>query len=785
MQFTRRKFLHTLAVTATSAAFASSLIGCGSSGSSNIEIQRPPEPAPILVDEGQFFPQSVASGDPKPESVVVWTRAIRDGGDVPVVLQVSTSDSFSSVIVEFEATAEATADNCLKVRVTGLSPDTTYYYRFLLSDGTDMYSSRLGRTKTAPATDSDRPIKFAFASCQDYIGRYYNNYLSLLQQDDLDFVVHLGDYIYETTGDESFQSGGDERNIVFTDQEGALVIGVGDNKFQAAASVDNYRQLYKEYRSDDILRQVHEKFPMIITWDDHEFSDDSWQDNATYLDEAADEKNLARKRNSEQAFFEYMPIDHNALHEEPGSESDALGVTEAHLFPNTRIYRDFRFGQHLHLVMSDYRTYRPDHLIPEDAFPGTVVMDTPTLNAFLLGTGMPQAQVDGTIAQMSPYIDIDQAPFAPYKSAFLEVFTGLYMGELAGKIEMSQADLLAKAQSMAVANVQGKLTTSYLNAVLAGAQAQLPDEHPLQALPPLPEEGVEQGIAFFTLGKTVLFNDLGSRYVVIKDTFDLYAGYREFVAAQQGESVQNAFAPEQTAWMAETFTASDATWKMLGSSVSFSPLMFDLSANRPFSGSVPLESALNSDALPANLRQRFYINVDHWDGAPQFKANFVNDVLARNNVITLGGDIHSTYVTEHPADSATGNKSFNFTVSSVSSGTFGSFLESGLQRIFAQLGEVPAAVSQLPLFFNILVETATKRSDIADDLVFAEMWQHGVGIVTVTGDKVDVEFHNVNSEINGESTVAVSYYDRAQEYLGLVNVHKFTVANNQVAKVNS
>ncbi len=782
MQFTRRKFLHTLAVTATS-AFASTLVGCGSGGSSNIEVERP---APILTDStGQFFPQSVASGDPKSSSVIVWTRAIKADGDVPVVLQVSTSNSFGSVIVEFEATAEAAADNCLKVRVAGLDPDTQYYYRFLISDGTDLVSSRTGRTKTAPLENNERDVKFAFVSCQDYIGRYYNNYLSILEQDDLDFVVHLGDYIYETTGDESFQSGGDERNIVFNDQDGALKIGVGDNKFQAAASVDNYRQLYKEYRSDDLLRQVHEQFPMIVIWDDHEFSDDSWQDNATYLDETADEQNLERKRNSEQAFFEYIPIDHESLHMEPDANSNQLGVSEEHLFPNTRIYRDFRFGQHLHLVMSDYRTYRPDHIVPEDAFPGTVAMDTATLNGFLLGTGMPQAQVDATIGQMSPYVDIDQPQFGPYKGAFLEVFTGLYMEALGAKLEMSQEALLAKAQGLAVANIQGKLATSYLNAVLQGAQAQLPAEHPLQALPLLPEEGVERGIAFFTLGKTVLFNDLGARYVVIKETFDLYAAYREFVANQQDGTAQNAFASEQTNWMAETFATSDATWKMLGSSVSFSPLMFDLSANRPFSGSVPLESALNSDALPANLRQRFYINVDHWDGAPQFKANFINDVLARNNVITLGGDIHSTYVTEHAADSVTGNKSFNFTVSSVSSGTFGSFLESGLNRIFAQLGDVPAAVSQLPLFFNILMETATKRADIADDLKFAEMWQHGVGIVTVSGEKVDVEFHNVNSEINGESTVATSYYNRVQEYLNLVNVHKFTVANNQVEKVNS
>ncbi len=781
MQYSRRKFLKTLAVTASGAVASSVLVGCGGGSNSNVEVDAP---APVLIDNGQVFPQSVASGDPKADSVIVWTRADGGNNDVPLILQVSTASDFSSVIVEFEATAEAAADGCLKVRVMGLSEDTTYYYRFLINNGDSILSSRTGRTKTAPADDNPREIKFAYASCQDYIGRYYNNYLSLLAQDDLDFVVHLGDYIYETTGDASFQSAGAERNITFEDTDGALTIGVGDNQFQAAASLSNYRQLYKTYRADDLLRQVHENFAMIVIWDDHEFSDDSWQDNGTYLDGTADEQNLTRKRNSEQAFFEYMPIDHESLHETPNGSSDALAVSEEHLFPNTRIYRDFRYGQHLHLVMSDYRTYRPDHLIPEDAFPGTVAIDQATLTQFLTAVGRAQVEVDAIVSSVSPYIDIDAAPFAPYKAAFLEIFTGLYATDLAAQLPLSQEALLAQAQQRAVAAVQGKLATSYLNIVLEGAKAQLPAEHPLQALPALPETGVEQGIAFYSLGKTNLFADIGARYVVIKETFDLFAAYQEFVASQQGETAQNAFAPEQTAWMAQTFATSDATWKMLGSSVSFSPLLFDLSANRPFSGSVPLESALDSDTLPANLRQRFYINVDHWDGAPQFKSSFVNDVLARNGVITLGGDIHSTYVTEHATDATTGNKSFNFTVGSVSSGTFGSFLAQGLNDIFAQLGDVPAAVGQLPSFFNILVRTATQREDIADTLHFADMWQHGIGVVKVSGEKVDVEFHNVNSEVNGESTVATSYYNNQHAYLEMVQVHKFRVAGNQLQSLD-
>ena len=143
---------------------------------------------------------------------------------------------------------------------------------------------------------------------------------------------------------------------------------------------------------------------MIAIWDDHEFSDDSWGDRATYLDGAGDEQQTQRKKNSEMAYFEYMPIDHEQVHSAAELAAGTLAITDEHLFPNTRIYRDFQFGQHLHLAMTDFRTNRPDHILPEDAFPATVAMDQATLTGFLLGTGMAQAQVDGIVSQMSPYI---------------------------------------------------------------------------------------------------------------------------------------------------------------------------------------------------------------------------------------------------------------------------------------------------------------------------------------------------------------------------------------------
>ena len=774
MIYTRRKFIKTLAVSA-SVVVTSSLIGCGSSDKKTAVVT--PEPVvPKIFDGSQYFPQSVVSGDPKADSVILWTRVDDgSGADTPLMLQVASDEAFANLVVEESFDALATSDHCLKIRVTELEAGQHYYYRFIYQNGGKNYTSRTGRTKTAAAIDSDSKVKFAYVSCQDYIGRYFNNYLSLLDNDDLDFVVHLGDYIYETTGDLQFQSSGGARSIEFNDSEGALTIGVGDSKTQAANSLDNYRQLYKTYRTDELLQRVHERFPMIAIWDDHEFSDDSWGDTATYLDGAGDEKQTQRKKNSEMAYFEYMPIDHEQPHTQAGLAAGAIGISDEHLFPNTRIYRDFQFGQHLHLAMTDFRTNRPDHILPEDAFPATVAMDQATLSTFLLGAGMVQAQVDGIVSQMSPYVNIDDAMFAPYKATFLEVFTGLYMQELMARVELSQADALAQAQQRAATAVQGNLTTSYLNQVLSGAQASLPNDHPIQMLPALPETGVAQGLAFYTMGKTSLFGFIGSRYLVVKDTYDIYAGYREYVANLQGGSAQKAFDDMQTGWLTQTFTSSTSTWKMLGSSVSFSPLIFDLSASRADSGLSLLEGVLNSDAIPAALKQRFYLEADQWDGFPQFKSSFVDNVMSQFGVISLGGDVHSSYVTEHKPNNVTGKRSFNFTTSSVSSGTFGSFLENGMQQIFSQLGDVPAALSDLPFYFDPLVRSATKRDDITDDMVFSRMWEHGVAIVEVDAEQVLVNFHNTGSEFHNMDTVTRNYYNDAENFLSKVRLYQFKV----------
>ncbi|HET6584677.1 MAG TPA: alkaline phosphatase D family protein, partial [Nannocystaceae bacterium] len=273
MQFLRRRqFLR-----ATLATVSGWTLGCADAGEPAIDTGN-------AQDGHELFPQSVASGDPRSESLILWTRVeipdVEDE-DVELYLELFADEELTQAAMWEEGplqalVATAKHDHCVKVRVVGLEPATVYYYRFVAQVGDDLFASRTGRTKTAPAKDADTPVKFAFVSCQDFGGRWFNGYAQLVTKDP-DFFVHLGDYIYETAGDSGFQGGTEGREVVFEDSGNVLVVDPnGDGGYQAARSLANYRQLYRIHRSDPALQRVHERLPMIATWDDHEFADDCW-----------------------------------------------------------------------------------------------------------------------------------------------------------------------------------------------------------------------------------------------------------------------------------------------------------------------------------------------------------------------------------------------------------------------------------------------------------------------------------------------------------------------------
>ena len=447
-------------------------------------------------------------------------------------------------------------------------------------------------------------------NCQDYVGRYYNTLSHLVEHeaDSLDFIVHLGDYIYETTGDPGFQTTGADRAIAFQDNAGAIDLG----GFQAAASLDNYRELYRIYRTDPTLQRLHELFPMLVIWDDHEYSDDRHGAHGTYRDRVTNELDPERLRHAEQAFFEYLPT---AI----GLDDQGVNIAPADLCPDTRIYRDFQFGSQLHLLLTDYRSYRPDHLDPPKMpFPARSLWMNRALEAILgpLWAGLRD--------RFDPYVDIDQATNAVRKATLTAIMTAAY--------EAQGLDANA-ASDRAIAAVAGNLSSTYVNrALTAAGQGAL--ALPLESL-----NALLRGLSYLYLGKQDLFSSNGSRYVVARDTYAIYAGYRALL----DPASQDAYGPAQTQWLAGALAQSTAKWKVLGSSVSFCPITFDFAAP-PF----PLPPG-----FPDELKLRLLLNADHWDGFPQVKQQ-VLELLAAHNAAIISGDIHGSFITGICHDQRTG-----------------------------------------------------------------------------------------------------------------------------------
>lgn len=727
MNNSRRNFIKTLAVSAG----ASGVAGITATGCVQQPAEVGPKVGPAIVNPR--YPQSVMSGEPRANSVVLWTRVKPEqAGDTQLTLQVASDETFQQVIVNQDLAVLEQNDYCIKVRVTELSADTRYFYRFIYQlDADTAQASNTGRTRTAPASDSNRAVKFAYVSCQDYIGRYYNSYLRLLEEDDLDFVVHLGDYIYETTGDADFQNTQGERKISFSDSAGALQLGSLETGFQAAQSVSNYRELYQTYRSDLVLQRVHECFPMIAIWDDHEFSDDCWGINATYTNGGVVEEQLQRRLNAEKAYFEYMPIDLEAARGLTADSTAVLATSEQELYPNTHIYRDFKFGQNLHLVATDFRSFRPDHLIAEDAFPGKVLMDQATFSAYLSSQGDDFEQLK---SRYPKYIDLTQAPYSAQKPALLQALTQAYIQAVSESgTQADSAAIAARATQLADEGLSGLITVAGYNGL---AQALGFDE--------IDEDTADlpSGLAYSSLGKGSLLGEIGSRYFVIKENYDRYADYVYNTLGNKAS--QQAYGPEQATWLEQTLDNASATWKVLASSVSFSPLLVNL----------------NLPVVPDAFRWNFYINVDHWDGFPNYKTELLEGVLGRNNVVSIAGDIHSAYISQHPVPDST-DKVIDFTSSSISSGTMGQFISDAVNR-----SDTLAALKPfLPLLENV-VKTSPKRP-----LDFIDMKKHGVAIMTVAEDQMQVAYHLLPPTYFGQSMITTNHYTKPGQVIAAMNAN--------------
>ncbi len=692
----RRKTLKLMVLGSGALAMPGILTGCGGTDSSGSPIPPP--------STKTFFPQSIASGDPHAESIVLWTR-IEDleklDQNLAVTLEISLDENFSTLFLMKELIVYSEYDHAIKVKIDQLDPYTYYYYRFKYNN---IYSN-IGRTKTAPAEDSATDVKFAYISCQDYVGRYYNVFAHMLQQDDLDFIVHLGDYIYETNGEPLTQIVGDERQIMFRDKAGTIRL----DGYEAARSADNYRQLYQVYRSDPLLQQIHERFPMIAIWDDHEFSDDNYGAHANYSGNKEDELDGERFHASQRVYLEYMPM-------EVGLDANGVMSLESEVLLDDDneviIYRDFKFGSYLDLILSDYRAYRPDHLIREDAFPGTVFADK---NRLITHFGNDFYDHSDNQRYFGAYINVGTNGDDSFGPVLKEVVKFMYEREGLSNSE---------AESRANAAIQGNVNAYYCNEIIKGYN-EIPYVIPKKDLIYEDEselDHMDRGLAYINGGKIDLFSltGIGARYMVSKDIFDIYIELKRSESA-----IDSVYGLTQENWISDTLADSSALWRVYASSVSLAPMIVDLS---------------DVEGLNPLLKTKFYINLDQFDGFKYQKEVLINKLRVKPSIV-ISGDIHSTFVTDH-------HGVVEFTGSSVSSATFSESLpkyieNSNIADYIGNSEEFLKNLDQLLIYSNQVQHNANPNFPL---MKTADTGSNAYVLVEVTADNIYSSIYSIAAE---------------------------------------
>lgn len=321
----RRKFLIT-STAAQSALWA--LGGCTHSGAGSAD--------DVLGAVSQtkhnagVFQHGVASGDPLSDRVILWTR-VSPSADLRQELDVSwwvaLEPSAASPVRSGQTTASVERDYTVKLDVSGLAPDTSYYFGFT-SQGE---RSAVGRTRTLPIENVEQ-VRLAVTSCANYPQGYFNAYRDIAQTEDLHAVLSLGDYLYEYANDEY----GDGAALDRVPAPNREIVTLGD-----------YRARHAQYKTDVDLQAAHAAHPWIVIWDDHESANDSWQGGAQNHNPEQGEGGWAPRRAAAiKAYYEWMPI-----REVP-----------------TGLFRSFRFGDLADLVMLDTRLEGRDEQVARDDF---------------------------------------------------------------------------------------------------------------------------------------------------------------------------------------------------------------------------------------------------------------------------------------------------------------------------------------------------------------------------------------------------------------------------------
>ncbi|MGW6772825.1 alkaline phosphatase D family protein [Streptomyces sp. NPDC055037] len=310
----RRTVVKAAAATAAATALAAPVVLGGSAAAS--------------AAEAPAFLHGVASGDPLPDGVLLWTRVTPSpdavpgsgrGADTEIFWEVAEDQRFASVVARGTTTARAASDHTVKVDVRGLRQAAVHYFRFT-AGGT---VSPVGRTRTAPAPGAATPgVRFGVVSCANWEAGYFSAYRHLAARADLDAVLHLGDYLYE------YATGG------FPGTDGVVRQHEPTHEI---ISLADYRARHGRYKTDDDLRALHAAHAVIAIWDDHEFANDAWSGGAENHTPGTEGTWADRAAAARQAYFEWMPV---------------RASTEG------TVYRRLRFGTLADLHLLDLRSFR-------------------------------------------------------------------------------------------------------------------------------------------------------------------------------------------------------------------------------------------------------------------------------------------------------------------------------------------------------------------------------------------------------------------------------------------
>lgn len=237
------------------------------------------------------FTHNVASGEPGPDSVLLWTRYVGKGDSAKLRVEVSESTDFAKIVAGGQAITGPWRDWTTKITVTGLKPGTRYHYRFVAPDGS---KSPTGRTRTLPQGNAAR-FGIAVFSCSNMGFGYFNAYAHAAARDDIDLAVHLGDYLYE------YPHG----NYPSLDQ---AVTGRLPLPATELIHLADYRLRYASYRADPDLQALHAAKPMVVQMDDHESANDSWEGGAQNHSPDKEGDWSLRRAAAMQAWREWMPV---------------------------------------------------------------------------------------------------------------------------------------------------------------------------------------------------------------------------------------------------------------------------------------------------------------------------------------------------------------------------------------------------------------------------------------------------------------------------------------------